>query len=103
MFERVSLVLRCRDWGIEPCPGEPTKALSLRLRATLSLRLRFAGSRSYLEFLTGGKVETRRETGEVVITLPAGTSVARVAEVEALCLDHVPADVAATVRIEGQS
>ena len=104
MIERVFLVCEARRYGIELKPGESTKALRYRLRHAAQGTLRhWSGSRRALEALTGGTVDPCSATGEVVITLPAGTSSERVAEVEALCLDHVPVYVVATVRVEGQS
>lgn len=102
LFERVVLVCQCREFGIEPKPGEFTKALRYRFRAIITGRLApFMGSKTALADLTGGEVRSFSDRGEIEIVLPAGTSAARVAEVEALCLDYVPVHVVATVRIEG--
>jgi hypothetical protein len=100
LVARVMLVSEARRFGIEPKTGEFTKALRYRLRVYLSPP-RVAGSRRWLEEMTGGKVAPSTATGEVVITMPAGTSPERLAEVEALCVEHVPAHVVAVVRLEG--
>lgn len=100
LFERVVLVLQARNFGVEPKEGEPTKALRYRLRLLTGLRAK-EGSRQWLETLTGGKVATNPAIGEVVITMPAGTSADRVAEVEALCAEHVPLHLLAVVRVDG--
>lgn len=53
----------------------------------------YVEGRSSLEALTGGVVTTDRTTGTVRVTMPAGTTQERMAEVYALALPDMPLSV----------